>query len=689
METQDQLLSKKNENSLYRLKLLEDILTTINSVESSQEILSYLIDRCIELTGAVTGSIMLINDKNTLEIKVFRGLIQEKISSTRLKVGEGVTGRVAQTGKPLLINSVNDVEYYVRIRPDLQAELAVPLKIGNDIIGVINVDSNKTAAFTEEHMEILELIGNLASQILQKAQLISKLQERIERQDILLAIVKILEESTDLNDIFDRLIQEISREIHIKRGMLILLNEKNELNIFSGYRLSEDAMKRGVYKIGEGIIGQVVKNGKNIFIKDINKNKTFLNRMKIRRSKTEQNSFFAVPIKYENKTIGVFSLEKTYYNDTDFTNTTELLILIGYFISNRVQTYEHARREKEQLIQKNLELKNEILNKGKEKIFLGKNKKIFEIIETVNTIADTDATVLITGQTGTGKQVFARMIHDKSNRCDESFISINCAAIPENLLESELFGFKKGAFTGAINDKKGKFLLANKGTLFLDEIGDLNIYLQAKILKVIQEKVIEPLGSEKSKEVDVRIIAATNHDLEKQVSENKFREDLFYRLNVINLHLPALQERKDDLPLFINHFISFFSLKYNKKIQGISDQCLQILQNHHWPGNIRELENVIERSVILSKTPVIEIDVLPENIRRKLVKEEKNQLEKIILSEIKQCQFGSIYKEIIKKIEKHLIDFALIQSNHKQVQAAEILGLNRNTLHAKMKEFIK
>jgi two-component system NtrC family response regulator len=262
---------------------------------------------------------------------------------------------------------------------------------------------------------------------------------------------------------------------------------------------------------------------------------------------------------------------------------------------------------------KKLENENRLLRQqlnGKERYrhIVGVSKPFKDLLALVDKVAPTDATVLITGESGTGKEIIARAIHYKSPRAEKSFIAVNCAAIPRELIESELFGHVKGSFTGAIKDKRGKFELADEGTLLLDEISELGIELQAKLLRVIQERVIEPVGSESTREIDMRIIAATNVDLKLRISEGKFREDLFYRLNIIPIRVPALRERTDDIPILISEFFGRFSPKQKIKID---DKLLLRLQQYQWPGNIRELENLVERMVILRKSNLLTLGDLP------------------------------------------------------------------------------
>jgi len=672
-----------------KLKLLEEILAKINSSVSPDEVLNYLIDRCIELTEALTGSIMLINpETDVLEIKTYRGLQPEKVALTNLRVGEGVTGHVAQTGKPLLIKNTDEVSYYIRIRDDLKSELAVPLKLGNRTVGVISVDSNKRSNFSEEHLDILQTIANFAVQVLQKANLIADLKDKIAKQNLLLEIAGILEKSIELSTTFEKIMELVSQNIHISRGMLVLLKKDERLKGYTGYRLSKEAVRRGIYQIGEGIIGKVFKYGQYIALKDISQNKDFLNKMRIWRGKGERYSFFAVPIKYENRTVGVFSIEKKYSSEEDFNATLEVIILIATLVSNRVHSYLKSQRERNKILKKTQELRDRLEEKQRGLLFIGKSKKILEVMDMVNVIADTEATVLITGSTGTGKEILSRLIHNKSRRWEEPFISINCAAIPENLLESELFGYKKGSFTGAVKDKKGKFALAEGGSIFLDEIGDLSLNLQAKLLRVLQEKIIEPLGSEKSINIDVRIISATNKNLSELVKNKLFREDLFYRLNVINLELPSLAERKDDIPLFIDHFIRAFNEKYNKNIQDVTQECLELLINNNWPGNIRELQNVIERAVLLCHSNVVDIKNLPSELRSEIqVNENQEPFKRLLERELSNLEQGDVYKKIIQRVEKYLIDYALIRFNNKQIDAAKYLGIHRNSLYNKINSF--
>ncbi len=318
-------------------------------------------------------------------------------------------------------------------------------------------------------------------------------------------------------------------------------------------------------------------------------------------------------------------------------------------------------------------LRSEISRKYDFENIVGNSKAMQDIFAKIKQIADSKTTVLITGESGTGKELIAKSIHYHSSRNNKPFIAINCAAIPDTLIESELFGHEKGAFTDASARRAGQFELANEGTFFLDEIGDLSFATQAKILRVLQEKEFLRVGGTKTIKVDVRLIAATNKDLQKETKEGRFREDLFYRINVIPIYLPPLRERKEDVPLLIDHFINKKSIDGRKR--KFSHEAMDIMLNYHWPGNIRELENVIERVITLTTDDVIKIDDIPQNITNET---KAGLMKDDILS-------GRVsLDEAIANFEKEIILTALEKTNYIQTQAANLLGISRRILKYKM-----
>ncbi|MDD4178866.1 MAG: sigma-54 dependent transcriptional regulator [Candidatus Margulisbacteria bacterium] len=322
--------------------------------------------------------------------------------------------------------------------------------------------------------------------------------------------------------------------------------------------------------------------------------------------------------------------------------------------------------EKRSLAKENISLKRLLAADYQFEKIVGKSEQIRDIFKMIDDVAQASTTVLITGESGTGKELVARAIHNRSSRKDKLFVALNCAAIPENLLESELFGHEKGSFTGAGERQIGKFEIANGGTLFLDEIGSLPLPMQAKILRVLQEKEIERIGGSKPLPVDVRIISATNSELRTEIKERRFREDLYYRLNVIPIHLPPLRERKEDIPLLAEHFINKYNREFGKRIKGISKEALRLLMDYAWPGNIRELENLIERLIVLTKDGVLGTEKLPPEIAG----EAPSKSHRLVVR----------LSDAVQHFESDFIRQAIEKAGGKKGEAAKKLGIHRNTL---------
>ncbi len=318
-------------------------------------------------------------------------------------------------------------------------------------------------------------------------------------------------------------------------------------------------------------------------------------------------------------------------------------------------------------------------------IFIGKSEKIRKVMALALKVAKSDSNIMVTGETGTGKELISRAIHELSGRASGPFIAVNCAAIPENLLESELFGYRKGAFTGAVADKKGLIELADTGTLFLDEIGDLSLGLQAKLLRVLEYKELRPLGDESSRNVNIRIIAATNQDIKEQIKEKKFREDLFYRLNVINIHIPALRERKEDIPLLLRFYIEKYNKLNNRSIVGIDPKAKAMLVYYDYPGNVRELDNIIQHAFAMSSTDLISVEDMPVHMHNLTpyfqLEAHENEKPRIRGRVVEHPEL------LLSEVEKTTIlkAFAKFGKNHTKV--AEVLGVSRSTLWRKMKEY--
>lgn len=345
-------------------------------------------------------------------------------------------------------------------------------------------------------------------------------------------------------------------------------------------------------------------------------------------------------------------------------------------VPKALERYDLAARNRN-LVEKNQSLssENKKLELALEKLsrMIGEHDSMVEVNEIIDAVADTTASVLITGESGTGKELVAQAIHNKSSRSKEPFIAVNCSAFPRDLLDSELFGHEKGAFTGAIKEKAGCFELANNGTLFLDEIGEMPIDTQAKLLRVLEEKTFWKLGGTKEISVDVRVVAATNRDIKTALADGLLREDLYFRLSVMDIELPPLRERISDLPLIAEEFIKKFNMSNNKQVKRFSDECLDILNKYHWPGNVRELRNLIERAVILCKGDTIEVSHLPKHIFYL----NNNSVEGDAI------QLGKSLEEI----EKEVIYKTLEMTNNNKTKAAQLLGISLKTMHNKLNKY--
>jgi len=361
------------------------------------------------------------------------------------------------------------------------------------------------------------------------------------------------------------------------------------------------------------------------------------------------------------------------------------------FCPERVEVIINNLLAHQSVVKENIALKKELARKLQFEEMIGKSHKMQQVFELIRTVAKSNATVLIQGETGTGKELVARAVHAESLRHKGPFVSLNCAALPETLLETELFGHEKGSFTGAIAQKKGKFELADGGTIFLDEIGDISPNIQVHLLRVIQEKEFTRVGGNEIIKVDVRVITSTNRDLAKRVAEGKFREDLFYRLNVVPITVPPLRERTEDIPVLARYFLNKYNTENNKSIGDFSPEVLDLFMKYHWPGNVRELENAVEYSVVLAQGDLIGLDHLPPLFKKASHNErpvsgaDSNDL--LVVSDLQSRQGGTVGEANLKEVEKQHIQRILEETGRNYTHAARALGIARSTLHKKMKEY--
>ncbi len=487
-------------------------------------------------------------------------------------------------------------------------------------------------------------------------------------------ISKILGYSLNLKHNLKGVMRILSEYLDMKRGTVALRNN-DEVNIFIAHGMTEEEIKRGRYKLGEGIIGQVAKYGTPIVIPNIGDEPLFLNKTGSRKMIDKENiAFLCVPIKFKNEILGVLSVDRLFTKRVSFEEDLRLIKIIASLISQSVKLYSEVNKEKQALIEEKENLRHQLKGRYNIHNIIGHSDKMQEVFEAVCRVAPSKANVLLRGESGTGKELIAKAIHFMSKRAGEPFVKFNCASIPEGLLESELFGHEKGAFTGALSMRKGKFELAHKGTIFLDEIGDLPLTLQPKILRVIQEREFERVGGEKSIRVDIRLIAATSRNLEELLSNGKFREDLYYRLNVVPIFLPSLRERKEDIPVLIEHFLERFN-KENHKSVKILPESLTFFLDYPWQGNVRELENIIERLVVMSSDNIIKPSDLPLTMR-------VSSFNSTMLNTKKGAA-----QSTLEELEKATIIDALNKSGWIQSKAARLIGITQRQMGYKMRKY--
>jgi len=413
-----------------------------------------------------------------------------------------------------------------------------------------------------------------------------------------------------MNEVLDVL----ETEFEMTRGTLTLLRpDTNVLVIEASRGLSPEEQKRGEYRLGDGITGRVALTGKTAIIPDITQDPNFLDRTRSR--KAARVAFICVPIIHQNQAIGTMSIDRPVAPQETLERDAGFLKLIADVLAESVFRIRTQMEERQSLVEENRRLKIQLDDRYRPGNLIGSCNNMRRIYEQIFQVAESPATVLIRGESGTGKELIARAIHYSSPRKNGPLITVNCAALPENLIESELFGHEKGSFTGASQQRKGRFELAHGGTLFLDEIGDISTAVQVRLLRVLQEKAFERVGGHETVQVNVRVIAATSRNLEKAMTEGRFREDLYYRLNVFPIHLPPLRERRADIMLLADHFVKKYSEAYQRPVLRISTAAINMIMAYHWPGNVRELENCIERAVLTTTDQVIHGYNLPPSLQ--------------------------------------------------------------------------
>ncbi len=509
------------------------------------------------------------------------------------------------------------------------------------------------------------------------------LQRKLQESTALYEVSKAINSSVNLEVVTKAVMSILHDKMGMERGTLTLLDARTgELVVEAAHGLDKKAIEKGRYRVGEGITGKVVEAGEPIAVPNVGNEPLFLNRTKSRDLTRDNISFICVPIKLDQKTIGALSVDRLFSEDISLEEDVRLLTIISSMITQAVHIHMLHEKEKEKLTQENILLKRELKKKFHPANIIGESKRMTDVYEAIETVSQSKATVMLRGESGTGKEMIAHAVHYNSNRSNGPFIKISCAALPETLLESELFGYEKGAFTGAMNSKPGRFEMANGGTLFLDEIGDISPSTQVKLLRVLQEKEFERVGGTQTIRVDIRLITATNKDLESEVQKGKFREDLYYRLNVIPIFLPALRERREDISLLLEFFLRKANEENRKDVKFISDATMEKLVDYAWPGNVRELENAVERAVVLCKSDTLTPDLFP------ILGVKKNENGSPSLSGVPASETGTgLFAEKVEALERQLIQDALQKTGGNQRKAAALLGVTERILGYKLKTY--
>ncbi len=464
----------------------------------------------------------------------------------------------------------------------------------------------------------------------------------------------------------------LDQRLDMNRGTVTLLApDGNEIVIEVAHNVSEEQSRTVRYRMGEGVTGRVMESGQPMIVPKVSEEPLFLNRFERRNVNREEISFICVPISIGREVIGAISVDMVYEAAKPLEGDMRVLSIAASMVAKDVRDRREAAIRRKELEDENLRLRHELEDRFKPENIIGNSSSMRDVYHQIHQVSASETTVVIRGESGTGKELVAHAIHYSSPRANRPFVKVSCAALNENLLESELFGHEKGAFTGAIQSRKGRIEEARDGTLFLDEIGDFSSIIQVKLLRVLQERQFERVGSNRVLTTSARIIVATNRDLESAVAQSAFRQDLYYRINVFPIFLPPLRERKDDILLLADHFVEQYGKKMNKDVRRISTTAINMMAAYHWPGNVRELENCIERAVLLSTDGVIYAHHLPPTLQT---------------SEASDTVGTGSLKERVDLFERDLIIDALKRCNGNLAAAARDLGSTARIIRYKVRE---
>ncbi len=492
------------------------------------------------------------------------------------------------------------------------------------------------------------------------------------RLSTLLEVSQALSGTLNMRSALHRVLEILTKHHGTVRSLVVLLHDTADLRVEAADGM--DVPPHSVrYRLGEGIIGKVVESSRPIVVPRVSKEPAFLNRAAKRPDVAKDElSFICVPILLNRRAVGAIGVDLRFNPDRDYDRYVKFLGIAASSIAQAVKIQRLVEEDKKRLVDENTHLRQELKERYDFSTIIGTSGPVRQMYEQMAQVAATNTTVLVRGESGTGKELIAHSIHYNSQRANKPFVKVSCAALPDSLIESELFGYERGAFTGAEQRKKGRFELAEGGTLFLDEIGDINLATQVKLLRVLQEREFERLGSTETVKVNVRLIAATNKDMERAIAAGTFREDLYYRLNVFTIFVPPLRERKADLLLLVDHFLDKFSREHRKSIKRISTPAIDMLMSYHWPGNVRELENTLERAVLMSDGQVIHGHHLPPSLQ---TAEASGTVTRVSLS------------DAVAGFEKDLIQDALKTTRGNRAKAARLLDTTERVLNYKVRKY--
>jgi diguanylate cyclase (GGDEF)-like protein len=614
---------KLSAETSYLYSLLE-ITRSINAPRNFNELLELIVDSAITLTKAERGFLMLFRKNGGLEFKVTRNIDKKTLEGEGFRISRTVVNQVLAAGEPLFLSAIyKDKKFKISESVKalgLRMVMCVPLKVNKNILGLIYVDSHsESESFTQLEEKLLEAFAAQASVAIENSHLFDS-----SVHDALTGLY-------NYGYLRVRLEEEITRASRYRKEkisfIMIDLDNFKSINDSYGHLFGNSILIKVAEQIRDiarkyDIAARYGNDEFAVLMPDSDVREARFLAQQLQKGISDLKFSVGKVIISISASIGIssFPIEKIIDSENIIVEANHALFIAKNKGANQIAVFG---------------LRRDVEKCGPE--LIGKSKAIVEVRNTVSKIAKTDATILITGETGTGKELITKLIHQKSLRADKPFVVVNCGAIPDNLLESELFGYEKGAFTGAYRQHKGKFEDAQGGTVFLDEIGELPLHLQVKILRAIEQKEIDRIGGKASIKVDVRVIAASNRNLEDEIKQNNFRKDLFYRLSVATIHLPPLRDRPEDIKALSEYYLRQMNSRYRVNFVGFTDGAKKTMMNHLWPGNIRELIHRIERAVIMGTNEYLDEDdlglVLPEFRKVKSLKNSKDELEKNLITQ--------------------------------------------------------